>query len=153
MGLYDHNTKMTKENIENICECGHDKKWHHVFEKEWCIETSCPCKKFKPQDLPTIIPNRDKEREYIFNKAEKEKPQNHSQAEDTTNRNESADTLSDKGSFDVAGYQGYVYADTDVKEFIKRLNEDVLTEVHLYPMISKKGVVKIINKIFGDKLA
>ena len=90
------------------------------------------------------------------------KPKNHSQqesskksvalAKDSKYVVKPADTLSDKLITDRIGKTVFYLWDKDVKESIKRLKEDVLTEVHLYSMINKKAVVKIIDKIFGDKL-
>ncbi len=59
---------MTQE--EPCANCGHEEHWHQLVKPKICLENTCPCKKFIPQN--TIVKMANTFADEVL------KPQNHS---------------------------------------------------------------------------
>ncbi len=135
--------KMTKE---NICECGHEKKYHkNVCCYAWNTNHGpavCPCKKFEAKEKTYNEVAHDVLEGELNKRA---KPQNHSQQK-TDSYREYADTLSDKIRGMGKGYRDNLLVQ-DVKEFIKRVEAIMMNKEK-----SRREKIDRLHKIAGGKL-
>ena len=174
----------TKKESNEICECGHDKKDHRNIGKKLfgdeCMIYYCSCKKFKPIIINDNIPQNNFETptDPVTDKAP---TQNHSPfspkkideepdvkviAESSRSAPSGSESnLSDK--IDWADGGDHNIKSEYVKEFIKKLKEELNNRIKIYQKYIKeheeciqesvlcaqlKTIIKVIDKLAGKEL-